>query len=85
MQQPASGRAGDRGTKANPADVVIVGAGATGGWAAKRLAEAGLSVVVLDAGRAFGPEDFREHIPAYTLPLRGRTKAVIARSGVAWL
>jgi choline dehydrogenase-like flavoprotein len=68
------------GTKANPADVVIVGAGATGGWAAKRLAEAGLQVVVLDAGRPFGPEDFREHIPAHALPLRARTKAEIART-----
>ena len=63
-----------------PADVIIVGAGATGGWAAKRLAEAGLQVVVLDAGRPFGPEDFREHIPAHALPLRARTKAVIART-----
>ena len=63
-----------------PADVVIVGAGATGGWAAKRLAEAGLSVVVLDAGRPFGPEDFREHTPAHALPLRARTKAVMART-----
>jgi choline dehydrogenase-like flavoprotein len=68
------------GTRATPADVVIVGAGATGGWAAKRLAEAGLRVVVLDAGRPFGPEDFREHIPAHSLPLRARTKAVIART-----
>ena len=68
------------GARATPADVVIVGAGATGGWAAKRLAEAGLSVIVLDAGRPFGPEDFREHTPAYSLPLRARTKAVMART-----
>lgn len=70
----------DLGTKSTPADVVIVGAGATGGWAAKRLTEAGLRVVLLDAGRPFGPEDFREHVPAYSLPLRARTKAVIART-----
>ena len=31
-------------------DVVVVGAGAAGGWAAKELAEAGLSVALLDAG-----------------------------------
>jgi choline dehydrogenase-like flavoprotein len=79
-QAAAGGSLQAMGTRANPADVVIVGAGATGGWAAKRLTEAGLRVVVLDAGRAFGPEDFREHIPAHALPLRARTKAVIART-----
>jgi choline dehydrogenase-like flavoprotein len=31
-------------------DVIVVGAGAAGGWAAKELAERGLSVTVLDAG-----------------------------------
>jgi choline dehydrogenase-like flavoprotein len=81
-QQQARSTAGGRevGSRSAPADVVIVGAGATGGWAAKRLSEAGLRVVVLDAGRPFGPEDFREHIPAHALPLRARTKAVIART-----
>lgn len=61
-----------------PADVVIVGAGATGGWAAKRLAEAGLHVVVLEAGRPYGPEDHREHVPAHALPYRGRSKSAVA-------
>ena len=37
-------------------DVVIVGSGATGGWAAKQLTEAGLSVAVLEAGRKLDPE-----------------------------
>lgn len=31
-------------------DVVVVGAGATGGWAAKKLTEAGLRVLLLEAG-----------------------------------
>ena len=33
-------------------DVIVVGSGASGGWAAKRLSEAGISVALLDAGRA---------------------------------
>jgi choline dehydrogenase-like flavoprotein len=32
-------------------DAIVVGAGMTGGMAAKELAEAGLAVLVLEAGR----------------------------------
>ena len=38
------------------ADVVVVGCGAGGGVIAKELGEAGLSVVVLEAGRRYDPE-----------------------------
>jgi len=38
-----------------PVDAVVVGAGACGGIVAKRLAEAGMSVVVLEAGKRFNP------------------------------
>ncbi|MDH3315657.1 MAG: GMC oxidoreductase [Gammaproteobacteria bacterium] len=41
--------------RAQSADVVIVGCGAGGAVAAKELSEAGLSVVVLEAGRRYEP------------------------------
>src|ERR1700751_1284269 len=51
-------------------DAVVVGSGATGGWAAKRLAEAGLQVALLEAGRNVSPKEFTEHMPAFKLPYR---------------
>jgi len=60
-------------------DVVVVGSGASGGWAAKRLAEAGLRVAVLEAGRSLTDADYREHVPAFELPYRGTSKAPLAR------
>ena len=54
-------------------DVVIVGSGATGGWAAKELTEAGLRVAVLEAGRRLDPsKDYSEHKRPYDMPFRGR-------------
>ncbi len=41
------------------ADVLIIGAGAAGGIAARRLAEAGLSVVALEQGEWQGPDRYR--------------------------
>jgi len=37
-----------------PYDAIVVGSGATGGWAAKELTEAGLSVALLEAGLPVG-------------------------------
>lgn len=51
-------------------DAVVVGSGATGGWAAKMLAEAGLKVALLEAGRSVTPDEFTEHMPAYKLEYR---------------
>jgi len=51
-------------------DAIVVGSGATGGWAAKHLSEAGLKVALLEAGRAVSPTEFTEHTPAYKLKYR---------------
>lgn len=48
-------------------DVLVVGSGASGGWAAKVLAESGLQVVILDCGRPQGNKDFNEHLPVFRL------------------
>ena len=42
-------------------DVLVVGSGASGGWAAKRLAEAGVKVALVDAGRPLRITDLNEH------------------------
>ena len=53
-------------------DVCIIGSGASGGTAAKVLTEAGLDVVMLEAGLPISPEtDFKEHVWPYELPHRG--------------
>ena len=57
-------------------DAVVVGSGATGGWAAKQLAEAGLKVALLEAGRAISPTEFTEHMPAYKLKYRDHSPEI---------
>ena len=53
-------------------DAIVVGSGATGGWAAKVLTERGLRVVVLEAGRAIDPaRDYRMMTQPYELRYRG--------------
>ncbi|MFL6280696.1 MAG: GMC oxidoreductase [Vicinamibacterales bacterium] len=61
-------------------DAIVVGSGASGGWAAKRLCEAGLKVAVVDAGRRHTTGDFREHKPDFELKYRNRAQEVIRRT-----
>ena len=64
-------------------DVVVIGCGAGGGVIAKELGEAGLAVVVLEAGRRYDPTtdyptnkvDFETSARAFSMP---RTIAEIA-------
>src|ERR1700689_4933339 len=56
-------------------DAVVVGSGATGGWAAKRLSEAGLTVALLEAGRNVSSKEFTEHMPAFQLKYRNMSLA----------
>jgi choline dehydrogenase-like flavoprotein len=53
-------------------DAIIVGSGATGGWAAKHLAESGLEVLVLEAGRKLDPlKDYTEHTFPFETEMTG--------------
>ena len=61
-------------------DVIVVGSGASGGWAAKRMTEAGLQVALLDAGRDISPSTFTEHQAGFSLPYRDRAPEVVRRT-----
>ena len=61
-------------------DVIVVGSGASGGWAAKRLAEAGVKVALVDCGRPQSDQNFTEHMPAFELKYRDRVPEVIRRT-----
>ncbi len=53
-------------------DAVVVGSGASGGWAAKVLTEGGMRVLMLEAGPHRVPSrDFTEHVKSYEVPFRG--------------
>ena len=60
-------------------DAVVVGSGASGGWACKRLAEAGLTVALVDAGRPQSDRNFREHDPGFAVRYRNLAPQVLQR------
>ncbi|MHB8734420.1 MAG: GMC oxidoreductase [Terriglobales bacterium] len=61
-------------------DAVVVGSGASGGWVCKQLAEAGLHVALVDAGRLQKDSNFTEHEPAFQLRYRDRAAAWMRRT-----
>ena len=61
-------------------DVIVVGSGASGGWACKRLAEAGLKVALLEAGRPQSPNNFTEHKPPFELKYHDLSRELIRKT-----
>ena len=61
-------------------DVIVVGSGASGGWACKRLAEAGLKVALLEAGRPQSDKNFSEHKPPFELKYRNLAKEIVRKT-----
>jgi choline dehydrogenase-like flavoprotein len=67
-------------TRPQEFDVIVVGSGASGGWAAKRMSEAGLRVALVCAGRPLKDVDYTEHKPAYDLKYRARANDLMRRT-----
>ena len=61
-------------------DVIVVGSGASGGWAAKRLSEAGIRVALVDCGKPHGDADFSEHKAAWDLKYRDKADELLRRT-----
>lgn len=61
-------------------DVIVVGSGASGGWACKRLAEAGLKVALLEAGRPQSQENFSEHKPPFDLKYHNLSRELVCKT-----
>jgi choline dehydrogenase-like flavoprotein len=61
-------------------DAIVVGSGASGGWACKRLTEAGMKVALVDAGRPQKDSNFTEHEPAFKLKYRDQAPQLIRKT-----
>ena len=60
-------------------DAIVVGSGATGGWAAKKLTEAGMTVALVEAGKKITPKDFTEHKQPWDMPYLGMAREQILK------
>lgn len=58
-------------------DAIVVGSGATGGWAAKKLTEAGMRVALLEAGANISKKDYNEHTQPWQMPYLGQSPKVL--------
>jgi choline dehydrogenase-like flavoprotein len=63
-----------------PFDVVVVGSGASGGWAAKRLAEAGIKVALVEAGRSHAANESYEHKRPFDLPYANLSRELLRKT-----
>jgi len=61
-------------------DAIVVGSGASGGWACKRLAEAGLKLALLEAGQPQSDQNFSEHKPEFELKYRNRAAEIVRKT-----
>jgi choline dehydrogenase-like flavoprotein len=60
-------------------DAIVVGSGACGGWAAMELAQAGMKVLMLEAGSHIDPAKDFHHTFLYQMDYRGRGKPGLLR------
>ena len=58
-------------------DAIVVGSGATGGWAAKKLTESGMRVALLEAGSNVSKKDFTEHVNPWQMPYLGMSPKML--------
>lgn len=63
-------------SKPEPFDALVVGSGATGGWAAKVLTEGGMRVALLEAGKKITPRDFTEHKRPWDMTYLGQSPLI---------